>query len=259
MQIVGHNNKNRDLHKMKEIYILFILILILASSCKDIPEKKPDSLYRLRIPNTSKVIYQYQYSSSMAFGSGVLGRTILDSTDGFSNKPVGDFPNYFILKFIDSKNIEMSVLNYELEYNKLDLKPYRTFTKKIEGLKFKISEYKPMEGGLCCGLREFCANSFKETSDSLFLLKVKDKSGKKNYSTVAYPKGNIKIVDSCGIVKRIEIEELIIGHRDAYRSDNPLKIVPNEPTVCISTNYYYLDSLTLVTQFSDYGIYKRIK
>ena len=100
-----------------------------------------------------------------------------------------------------------------------------------------------------------------ETADSLKFFGVTGISGKSLPASVAFGKGNIKVVDSTnGVINRIEIETIFVGRGDLYlyKAGNPLGVVHDRPIVAERTFWLYPKRATRSSLLTDYGIFKEV-
>lgn len=240
--------------------VIFNALAFIVCSCNT-NNRTLEELYRMQIPNSSKVIYQFYYEGPMAFSSAWSGTTILDSTETFSESKIIEFPGIFGFN-IESAN-QITAIELRHEENNLDslLVPVETYQQTIQGVKIDVARYNRMGGNTIsgCGLREYYFDSFKETRDSLYFYGIERKFGQIKTDTCGFKKGGIKLIQNTdGNINRFEIGELVTGLKDTYKPDKPFTIVHEQPIVCHAINYFYPKDTINNFEVSDVGIFKKV-
>ena len=243
---------------------LIPLTLILLTSC--FPsfegERSLEELYRMRIPNSPNVIYEFWYEGPMAFSSPFFGTCILDSSESFKESKIIEFPGDFIFTIENHDSLNIVQMRYPESIKDSSLTPVKVYSLTQNGIRMNVTQYNRMGGYTVsgCGQREYYFKSFKETSDSLIFYGVQRKFGEIKPDTVGYKKGFIKVVETAeGNVKQIEVNELVIGKKKTYFPENPTTVVDNQPVICSGTNHFYpLDTIP-ANEFSEFGLFRIIK
>lgn len=240
-----------------------IFPLFLTLACSPIFEGEPElqELYRMRIPNSSKVIYDYYYEGPMTFSTPSTGATILDSTETFSRSKIDEFPSEYNFT-IQNKVIHTIDLVTPEPHQDTTLKPVREYQLEQQGIQIKVKQFQNLGGYSVsgCGGQKYFFDFFKETPNSIYFFGVEREFGKLKPDTCGYLKGKIKLIETDqGMVQRVEVKELVNGLRDTYRPEKPTTKVPNQPVICIAqVSFIPKDSLK-GNDFSDYGIFKKVK
>ena len=130
---------------MKHIIALIFVLSFTVSGCDNSVDKGFDTslisnIERLNSPNEQLSLYRYHVESSMAFGSGFIAVTILDSKDklDYSRRDIFSLGNSspFWIKWKDEKNLIVKCLiDGELNENqplKKEIKKWKDFNFEIE-------------------------------------------------------------------------------------------------------------------------------
>ena len=232
----------------------------------DIPKTDLESLYRQRIAGSPYVLYQFSYPGAFVTTSEFAGVTILDSTVAFSRSRIKRLPSaYFAAKPV-AGNLQLVDIGFgQFPRTPKDtlLTPHRRYEQKYNGVPFHITEYQDTYGSATqdTGLMEYEFGRMKETADSLVFYQVTKKFGGRNFpATVAFAKGNIRVVDSTQqYLNYIEVEQLVIKHGSIYKPTAPLKLVHHQPVVGWASYWFYPHTAMSARALTDYGIWKRIK
>jgi hypothetical protein len=254
------------------------LLIFLATICFACNINKPatdndrtlESLYRQRIPNSSKVIYAFSYAGAYAWSSSDNGQVILDSTEVFSwEKSRNKLPFYITSIDIDSKKIngiefiEPEVSNvkgtYKIPYDEMEIvvKQYTSKRGSDMGLFYR---YK----------------NFYENQDSIIFENLEiDGFGVNVPSPIGFQKGIFTVTeDSCGYVNKFNfdvISQYPLWERMSSKSDtidisdSKYLFGCNQIDLPPFSNVYIFhialipDSTSEKQKVSDYGVYKRIK
>jgi hypothetical protein len=256
---------------MKELVLIFIAIICFACNTNNTNNNRtPESLYRQRIPNSSKVIYQFSYAGSFVTSSSDNGKVILDSTEVFTwEKSRNKLPFYIASIDMDLKQIngiefiEPEVTNvkgtYKIPYGDMEI---------------AIKQYTSKRGS---GMGLFYRyENFYETQDSIFFENlVIDGFGLNVSSPIGFRKGIFTVKeDGCGYVNKFEfsiISQYPLWERMKSKSDtidirdskdlfgrNQIDLPPLS-TVYLFNIEIIPDSTSKKQKVSDYGVYKRIK
>lgn len=253
---------------MKKItYILFTFLLVSCNWMSVVPDRTDDdlySLYRQRIENSNKILYNFAYSGTFVTSSDYIGITILDSTKNFTLDKIVDFPTNYFKKKPTGNHLELIKLNH-IETTEKDtlLTPVKNYKTKVNDTQLTVTEYNLTYGSATkdTGLKEYEFDNIKETKDSLMFLNVSHKFGGKEFNkNHSFEKGNIKIVeDENNNLLYVEIEQLIIGRGSVYYSTSPFELVPDRPIVGKATYHFYPRNPLSTEGISDIGIWRRIK
>jgi hypothetical protein len=141
--------------------------------------------------------------------------------------------------------------------------PKRQYDQQFNDVPFHITEYQGTYGSPTqdTGLMEYKFARLSETADSLKFYGVTRKFGGRDFpATVAFSKGNIRVVDSTRQhIEYIGIEQLIIKRGGIYKPTAPLKLIPHQPIVGWAYYRFYPQKAMSSTSLTDFGIWKRIK
>lgn len=252
---------------MRKAFYITLSFLLGLSSCGLGPSFQLEELYRQRIPNSPKVIYQFHYSPPFVTGSDWVGHIILDSTATFPTAPatrkdIDELPCCFIEGRVTADNIKMLGIAYrEPTENDTLLSAVSHTREKHSGVSIDLIRYKETyESAINIGLQEYQFGSFLETPDSIVLYGVIRTFGALLPDTMAFNKGNIKVVDSAnGNINFTEIRTMVVGRGDIYKPGKPFEIVHDRPVVGERTFRFYPKQATLSSGLTDYGIYKLVK
>jgi hypothetical protein len=253
---------------MKRSWALFLILFLGLCGCGLLmaPTFKLQTLYRQRIANSPKVIYDFSFGGSNQFSGDWRGKSILDSTEKFpgvvnSRKAIDELPCCFIVNNLNDQDLKMAglVRDQPREQDTL-LIPFSQIIEKHSGVHISLAQYRQTYGShINSGLQRHSFRSFAETADSLILYGVVRIGGKILPDTISFPKGNIKLVDSAdGALNYIEIGELVIEHGDIYKPGQPLTLVHNQAIVDERMLEFYPMTQTAISAFTDYGLYKRV-
>lgn len=243
---------------MEKLIIIFGIILTTLGCGGSFEE-----IYLQKIPNSSKVIYDYSIWSGR--DSHFSGYAVLDSAESPDQLPYWKIPiehltfppNKESIKGINSYSNDKLIFTggKEIEFD------------KIKGINFEIIEYPeyPAYSHSGCGLSEYEFKSFEEKGDSLIFLDLK-----RNFSSVhdknidlskkAFLKGNIKVFsDSSNYIRRIEVKEILFHNLIEGQVKRSNKKIGDSTAVCSKTYYFLPDSKMQGKDFSNYGIFKRLK
>lgn len=260
---------------MKANYYILTTLFIITISCdvkKETPkETRVDILYQMKIPKSSKVIYQYTDFGEYAFSSWNSRRVILDSTVAFKVDSKTVIP-FYITKFDLKSNRIEGIEFVDVNDNNTEKEITETL---INGITCYIKKYRYKKGSDLGFFYKY--RNFTETQDSLFFENlVVDGFGVNFPNIFGFIKGNITAeTDSLGFVNEINIETFNEYPLWEMMSKNPMRIdfISGEKKFTEKTQtdllplslvYQYKmsfkpDSLSKKQKISNYGIYKRIK
>ena len=226
---------------MKKNIIYIISLLIFSSGC-DL-DLRLTSLYRQRLYNSNKVIYEYTYHGK--YDSNRFGTVLLDSTMDFSSKRKYRIETGLITK-IDSNNVIESLdLSHDIN-NKFENDSIKTERTRYDDLIVNISYYQNKSGW---GEKIFYYfDKLKESKYQVTFYGVEREYGQKLPDTVTIPKGGIWVRDTDGIVDYLQFYRL-----KKRGKDNSTKSQYGS----INIKFYPKDTL-YVNELSDYGFFKRI-
>ena len=240
-----------------------IPLLLLLTSCNYPLKDLLYDLYRQRIPNSSLVIYQFEYEGMFATTSAFTGYTVLDSTIVFSGDKIDKLPCTYFSSPPSKSRFSMIDLDHgQSPRTPADtlLTPVGLRTIKVKGIEIAITKYNDTYGDAVnvTGLKEYKFDSLKESQDSLTFYNLTDNSGNVQLpSTISFAKGNIKIIDSVETIMRIEIDQFVDTRGPVYTPVSRI-LVPNQPIVDMATYFMRPRKCIKVNALSDYGIFKRI-
>jgi hypothetical protein len=221
-------------------------------------------LYVQRIPNSSKVIYDYD-----AWGgrdSHQFGIVIMDSTEEFEVTKVWNLPISYFSQVPNRSRIHAISLQ-KSNNESISLHPIKSQTTRVADMDLMIDYYEQYDGysDAGCGLNKYEFISFRETKDSLYLKGLKEVFGVslEGKDGIGFQKGNIKLItDSNGKLMRLEIKELFEGKVNKYKYNKGtaevIERLENTPVVCLRTYYFKPLKTMYSSDFTDYGIFKPI-
>jgi len=246
-----------------------ILILLIFSGCGGKPTyyQSGDTLYRQRILNSSKVIYEYVNFGEFAFSSWHYGTFILDSSENVNQAEfIKDLlPFYYTKINLDSNIIEaIELVDSEKTYKK------GTYEKIDNGITYKVKRYYYERGS---GMNMFYIyHNLTETEDSIFFEKLTiDIFGINFPDKMGFRKGDITAEeDSLGFINKLELTILnqyplhkldtiyIDNNKTGFTGEDQIDLPP------LSFVYSFKitlkpDSLSKQQKISDYGIFKKVK
>jgi hypothetical protein len=236
------------------------LVALLLSSCGG-GDWNTD-LYVQRIPNSSKVIYDYD-----AWGgrdSHQFGIAIMDSTEGFEINKVRNLPISYFTEVPNNSRIHAISLQ-KADGENISLNPIVSKDTRVSDIDLKIDSYEEYSGysDAGCIVNEYQFQEFKETEDSLYLFGLKKIFGVnlEGKESVGFPKGNIKLIaDSNGKLMRLEIKELFKGKANKHKykkgTAEVIEKTENSPVVCLRSFYFKPLKSIYSNDFTDYGIFK---
>ena len=115
-------------------------------------------------------------------------------------------------------------------------------------------------------LKPIRIQSFKETNDSLIIYGLDEKFGKnlKDKNSVSFQKGNIKLItDENGKIFRVVIKELFKNNATKFKykkgTAEITEKISNSPVICFRVYYFMPKNEIYESEFSDFGIYKRVQ
>lgn len=252
---------------MRKSYHIGLILLIGSYSCGLMPGFKLNKLYRQRIANSRKVIYDFEFSPAFVTEGEWMGKVILDSTEKFpttvhTRKGIDELPCCFIQGRLGAENMTMLGIVYgQAAEGDTLLSPISHTQEMHSGVKVDLTRYKETYGtAINIGLQEYKFESLVETSDRLVFKGVTNIFGAPLPDTAAFNKGNIKVVDSTnGNINFIEISAIVVGRGDIYKPGKPFEVVHHRPVVGERIYQFYPKQATPASRLSDYGIYKEVK
>lgn len=254
---------------MKHVIILIILISALPScDTVTISNDRLLSLYRLRIPDSKYVIYEFSIAGHMAFDGANQGYAILDSSQIFSGDKIEEIDAYHIQGRLSLDSLKMlsvySPGDRILTERDTLTTPIKQYFKTYNGIPVQVLEYQRTYG-VPAGIIHFNQYNFdncKETKDSVFFYGI-EKKHEVSYDlprSKGFIKGNIKIIDSSKEnIGHIEIQEFIVTRGDVYKFGGRDSVLSNRPIVDIIQYNFYPKRLTSSSTISDIGVFKRLK
>lgn len=231
------------------------------------PNRTDDNLYglyRQRIENSNKVLYNFAYSGAFVTNSDYIGVTILDSTENFTLDKIVDFPTEYFKGKPTGNHLELIKLNY-IKTTEKDtlLTPVKNYKTKIKDTQLTVNEYNQTYGSatMSTGLMEYEFDNFKETKDSLIFLNVSKKFGGKEFNkNHSFEKGNIKVIeDENNNLLYIKIEQLFIERGNVYYPTSPFELVSDQPIVGMAIYQFYPRNPLTTKGISDVGIWRRAR
>jgi len=245
---------------MKKHLKSICLVALFLTSCDD--GEWDMYLYIQRIPNISKVIYDYD-----AWGgrdSHQFGIVLMDSTEDFEVNKVRNLPISYFTEVPNNSRIHAVSLQKAYD-DSISLHPVKNQEIRVSDINLEIENYKEYSGysDAGCFLNEYEFREFKETKDSLYLFGLQKVFGVilEGKDDVGFQKGNIKLIaDSNGKLLRLEIKELFKGKANKHKykkgTTEVIERTENSPIVCLRTYYFKPLKAIYSSDFSDYGIFK---
>ncbi len=221
-------------------------------------------MYIQRIPNSSKVIYDYD-----AWGgrdSHQFGIVIMDSTEDFEVNKVWNLPISYFTEVPNSSRIHAISLQ-NADDDSIALHPIENQEIRVSDISLVINKYKKYNGysDAGCILNEYQFQTFKETKDSLYLFGLQEIFGGnlEGKDDVGFKKANIKLIaDSNGKLIRLEIKDLFKGKANKHKykkgTAEIIERTNNSPVVCLRTYYFKHLRTVYSREFTDYGIFKPV-
>jgi hypothetical protein len=221
-------------------------------------------LYIQRIPNSSKVIYDYD-----AWGgrdSHKFGIVIMDSTEDFEVNKVRDLPISYLTEVPNGSRIHAISL-LKAKDDSISLHASEKQIIHVSDINLEIDNYAEYSGhsDAECSLNEYLFQAFKETGDSLYLFGLQKDFGVnlEGKDDVGFKKGNIKLIaDLNGKLIRLEIQDLFKGKANKYKykkgTAEIIETTVNSPVVCLRTYYFKPLKTIYSSDFTDYGIFKPV-
>ena len=164
---------------------------------------------------------------------------------------------------IKSIELKKAVDSDEITLDKIDSKKLNN-----SGIDIEVDYYEKYSGysNATCLLNEYEFESFKETNDSLFIYGLNEKFGNnlKDKNSVSFQKGNIKLItDENGKIFRVVIKELFKDNATKFKykkvTAEITEKITDSPVICFRVYYFLPKKEVYESEFSDYGIYKRVK
>lgn len=212
------------------IYILFLIIFYSCSYSTSDINNNLEYLYKLRIPNSPKVLYDYSYRGSMSFSSNIRGYSLQDSSIIFRHSNINKLPHGILAK-IDTDNIYL--------LSSLTSKDEKSTFEGFNVIRQNASYF----GGSTTG-----THYFKEIEESDYELIFKDivHGSGKVIDSLVFNKCLVRIIEN----ENGYVEEVIINESKKFDDSDRLM-----------TYSYTLrpDSLNRKLKISDWGVFKKIK
>lgn len=231
----------------------------LSQSTASPPKGFPDSLKKMLIHNSPKVIYSYFYGGAYAFSDFMYGCVPLDSTKVFSwENSRQSLPAY--ITNIDAENNLIECIKFIPTTKKGNSTTHKEYIEEeINGMEVKSKQYYLHSSSL---LQSYFFHNLTETHDSIFFDSLTvNLIGTKVNGRIGFKKYNITVQeDSCGYIQKIElpilsiVEPLKIKEYDLTSLTNlpPLSTVYKLPVEMRP------DSLSQKQRISGYGVYKKV-
>lgn len=256
-------------------HIIFSIIIILSActpkSNTEMDETRLESLKRMRIYNSSNVLYDYSYAGLMAWSSSITGQVLIDSSDVFSwNKTQNQFPFGYITN-IDLKSNRIDMIRFINDYS--EVIDNGAFTENFDNITINIKQYFYTRGSTMGFFYHY--RNLSETKDSIYFDEIYRKEydfGLDFRDRVGFRKGNIFVEeDSLGYVSKIRFnlinqnsfwEDLhkrdsIINH-EPFNGINEINLPPLSKVYMFNIELKP-DNHSCKQKISDFGIYKKIK
>jgi len=249
-------------HDMKKRLMSICIVGLLLTSCGG--GEWDTELYIQRIPNSSKIIYDYD-----AWGgrdSHEFGIVIMDSTEDFEVNKVQNLPISYLTEVPNGSRIHAISLQ-KANDDSISLHPLEKQNIHVSDINLEIDNYAEYSGysDAGCMLNEYRFQAFKETEDSLYLFGLQKDFGVnlEGKDDVGFKKGNIKLIaDSNGKLIRLEIKDLFKGKANKHKykkgTAEIIERTDNSPVVCLRTYYFKPLKTIYSSDFTDYGIFKPI-
>lgn len=247
---------------------LFHLVVILPSctwSDSDSPTSL-GSLYRQRIRGSQLVLYEFAYPSSFAFTSDYTGVTVLDSGTVFARSKIARLPSAYFATTPAPDNLRLITIEGQQTPTVAQdtlLTPRRQYDQRFNNVPFHVTEYHDTYGSatMDTGLMEYSFSQVRETADSVIFYHVTKKFGGRDFpATVAFPKGNIRVVDSARhYVNHIEVEQFVRKRGAVYLPPARMKLISNQPIIGWAFYWFYPRQRMRSAALTDWGIWKRVK
>jgi len=242
----------------------FIALSIVVMICGCLPSKDEllTELYSMRIPNSSRVVYQYSYDGAFAWNGSNSHVAIFDSTEVFKISKAAEFPGEFFFTIESPTKLKVTEMSFQNPPPDSSLTPKREYVMSIKGMQLDITTYNQLGGYTVsgCGSRWYYFDTLRETVDSLIFYGVATKLGPPKDEKFAIRKGQVRAeYDLNGRLTAIRFNELVRGLHNTYHPSAPTTVVSNQPVICLGQNSFYpKDSLSSIV-LSDYGVFKRVK
>lgn len=213
---------------------LLMALFLFACSVKDsqLRDEKLQSLYVLRIPNSSKVIYDYSYQGPMSFSSDITGLSLQDSILIFNSSNINKLPGN-ILTRVSSDTLMLSS-SHSTEFGLIER----------QGLKILTRQASPLYGASSTGIHYF--GNIEECGDDVIFSKIKHESGK-GFDSMVFTKCLLRVEEN----DDKSINKIEITSDELFIRDSTLMIR-------YSYEFYPLDANRLM-RISDWGVFKKIK
>ena len=223
------------------------------------------TLYQQKIIGSPKVIYEF--SAWGGLDSHKYGFVLMDSTEIFKVNSAQKLPISYLSEIPNKNQIKSIGLKKAVNNDSITLNIVNSENIKNSGIDIKVDYYEGYSGysDATCLLNEYQFETFKETNDRISFYGLEQNFGNnlKGKSDISFQKGNIKLItDKNGKLFRVEIRELFKNNATKYKykrgTNEMTEKIMNSPVICIRTYYLIPKTETNESEFSDFGIYKRV-
>ena len=192
----------------------------------------------------------------------------MDSTEIFKLNSARKLPIYYLSDIPNRKQINSIGLKKAINNDSITLKIIESKNIQNNGIDIKVDYLEGYSGysDATCLLNKYKFDTFKETDDNIYFYGVEKVFGNniKNTTKVSFQKGNIKLItDDNGKLFRVEIRELFKDNATKFKykkgTNEMTEKITNSPVVCVRTYYLIPKNEMNESEFSNYGIYKRVR
>lgn len=258
---------------MKLIKILFAIILIQMISCVEASKSYTfdgkyydlGGLYYQRIPNSTKVLYEFSAWSKYN-DSYVGGMILFDSTEVIEMSKINEELPFDYLTELPNDTIIKGVKLVK-SVDKFDIKEEEKnhFSISREKIKIDIGEKEKYElySTAYCGLQEYNFENIYELGDSLYFkgISTNRKHLPKLEKGIAFKKGNIYLdYNDQGFISKLTINKIIEEQgtmfKYKYASRELEEEIKNKFIRCVRTYYFKPIKKIKENTLSEFGIFR---
>jgi len=223
-------------------------------------------LYKQKIPNSSKVIYEYDaWGGRDSHTSGIV---LMDSTQQFKVNSSRKLPISYLSELPNKNKIKSIELKKAVDNDKITLSIVDSEKINSSGIDIEVEYYESYSGysNATCLLNEYEFENFKEVNDSIYFYGIDKKFGNnlKGKNSVSFQKGNIKLItDENGKIFRVVIKELFKDNATKFKykkgTAEITEKITDSPVICFRVYYFLPKNEIYESEFSDFGIYKPVR